>query len=70
MRTIQTKYRVFRLINEPAADPAHYRLENCTHIEFEVAADAESWLKENGDHRIATHDYVVLPCVKIVDEND
>ncbi len=73
MRTIHTKYRVFRLINEGAtahAHPALCRLENCSHIEFEKHADAEEWLKEHGDHRTAAHDYVVMPCIKVADEND
>ena len=72
MKRLETKYRVFKVTDAPGNNEKQHNvvLENCSHIDFEVEEDAEEWIMENGNFRTSSHDYVIMPCIRVIREEE
>jgi hypothetical protein len=65
---LETRYRVFRLVRNSGTrrDVYQHVLEGCSADEFSSEKDAKDWVLEHGDFRNAIHEYVILPCLKVM----
>jgi len=69
MRRLVTRYRVFRVNQQ---NPQHigqlpsFVLSGVNDEEYEREQDALDWIIVNGDHRTLSYDYVVLPCMRVI----
>ena len=65
---LETRYRIFKIVRTPAShhDVFHHVLEGCNAEQYINEADAKDWILQHGDSRNVQHDYVILPCMKVV----
>lgn len=71
MRRIATRYRIFRVSQHNQNNFGHlpsFMLSGVNHEEYENEQDALDWIIANGDHRTLSYDYIVLPCMRVIQD--
>jgi len=68
-KTIESRYKVFRLLNDnnsPRLDFMLCKLENCTPEGFNDEQGAADWIITQGDFRTLGYEYIIMLCSRVV----